>query len=148
MVVDDTEPLLAPLPGSWPLEELADARVLLIGVGSIGSAAARALASAGIRHLTLVDPDRLLNHNLARHRVHPRHVGRFKVDAMREQLRDRECSFALRTGSLGAAAQCPNHADAKATLEPSTASMMYWTSCCSTSCSAAKLRAARGGRLS
>jgi molybdopterin/thiamine biosynthesis adenylyltransferase len=90
LVVDDAQPLLAPLAESWPLEELADLRVLLIGVGSIGSAAAQALVSAGIRHLTLVDPDRLLNHNFARHRVHPRHVGRFKVDAMREQLRDRD----------------------------------------------------------
>lgn len=90
VVVDEAEPLLAPLAESWPLEELADRRVLLIGVGSIGSAAAETLASAGIRHLTLVDPDRLLNHNFARHRVHPRHVGRFKVDAMREQLRARD----------------------------------------------------------
>jgi molybdopterin/thiamine biosynthesis adenylyltransferase len=89
-VVDEAEPLLAPLTESWPLQELADVRVLLIGVGSIGSAAAQALASAGIRHLTLVDPDRLLSHNFARHRVHPSHVGRFKVDAMRGMLRDRD----------------------------------------------------------
>lgn len=90
VVVDDGERLLAPLADSWPLEELAEARVLVIGVGSIGSAAAQALASAGIRQLTLVDPDRLLNHNFARHRVHPRHLGRFKVDAMREHLRKRD----------------------------------------------------------
>ena len=89
-VVDEAEPLLTPLAESWPLAELADRRVLLIGAGSIGSAAAQALASAGIRHLTLVDPDRLLNHNFARHRAHPRNVGRFKVDAVREQLRDRD----------------------------------------------------------
>jgi molybdopterin/thiamine biosynthesis adenylyltransferase len=90
LVVDDDAPLLAPLAQSWPLADLAEARVLLVGLGSIGSAVAEALASAGVRHLTLVDPDRLQNHNFARHRAHPRHLGRFKVDAMRERLQRRD----------------------------------------------------------
>lgn len=89
-IIDEKQPLLAPLADSWPVSELAEARVALIGVGSIGSAAAESLAASGVRHLTLIDPDRLAGHNFARHRTHPRHVGRFKVDAMRERLRKRD----------------------------------------------------------
>ena len=93
VLADDEMPPLLGLAESWPVRELAERRVLLIGTGSIGSAAAEALVSAGIRHLTLVDPDRLLFHNFARHRVQPPNVGRFKVDAMREQLLERDPSL-------------------------------------------------------
>jgi hypothetical protein len=93
VLADDEMPPLLGLGESWPVRELAEKRVLLIGTGSIGSAAAEALVSAGIRHLTLVDPDRLLFHNFARHRVRPPNVGRFKVDAMREQLLERDPSL-------------------------------------------------------
>lgn len=93
VLADDEMPPLLPLTESWPVDVLAEARVLLIGTGSIGSVAAEALVSAGIRHLTLVDPDRLLFHNFARHRVRPPNVGRFKVDAMRDHLLERDPSL-------------------------------------------------------
>lgn len=85
-VAQEGRPLLEPLAGSWPLAELADSRVVLIGLGSIGSAAAEALASYGIRHLDLVDPDRLETHNFARHRANWRQLGRLKVNAMRARM--------------------------------------------------------------
>jgi molybdopterin/thiamine biosynthesis adenylyltransferase len=70
----------------WPIEELAKTTVMVVGVGSIGGAAVTALASYGVGRLLLVDPDRLLWHNLVRHTLPNRHVGRFKVDALRDHL--------------------------------------------------------------
>lgn len=89
-VVDEDAPLLLPLREHWPLEELGRMHVVLIGAGSIGSHANDALAAYGVRHLTLVDPDRLLSHNFARHRAHSRELGRFKVTAERERLLERD----------------------------------------------------------
>lgn len=89
-VVHEELPLLAPLVGHWPLEELAEAHVVVIGAGSIGSAAADALAAYGVRRLTIVDPDRLLPHNFARHRANPRQLGRHKVNAERDRLLARD----------------------------------------------------------
>lgn len=85
-VVDEELPLLAPLVGHWPLEELAEAHVVVIGAGSIGSVANDALSAYGVGRLTIVDPDRLLVHNFARHRADPRQLGRHKVNAERERL--------------------------------------------------------------
>ncbi|MBO5763603.1 MAG: tRNA threonylcarbamoyladenosine dehydratase [Lentisphaeria bacterium] len=45
------------LIGEPAAERLAQARVLVLGVGGVGGAAAEMLCRAGIRHLTLVDGD-------------------------------------------------------------------------------------------
>ncbi len=89
-VAEEKFDLLAPLHGAWPVEELAAKTIALIGAGSIGSAAAEGLAAYGIRQVKLVDPDRLQSHNFARHRVHPKHLGRHKVIALSELLRERD----------------------------------------------------------
>lgn len=89
-LVDEDRPLLAPLAGHWPLADLADSHVVVVGTGSIGSHATDALASYGIRRMTLVDPDRLLMHNFSRHRAHSDQLGRFKVVAERERLHQRD----------------------------------------------------------
>jgi molybdopterin/thiamine biosynthesis adenylyltransferase len=89
-VVHEELPLLAPLLGHWPLEDLAGAHVVVIGAGSIGSAADDALSAYGVGHLTIVDPDRLLPHNFARHRADPRQLGRHKVNAERDRLLARD----------------------------------------------------------
>ena len=68
--------------GHWPQDETRNAKVLVAGVGSIGSSAAIALTDYEFRKLVLVDPDRLRPHNLARHRCGPEEIGRFKVDAV------------------------------------------------------------------
>lgn len=70
----------------WPVEELQQTRITLIGTGSIGSATAHALAGYGVGHLTLVDPDRLDWHNLIRHTSARRNIGRLKVNALAEEL--------------------------------------------------------------
>lgn len=77
------------LQDAWPVDELEAARVTVVGVGSIGSAAAEALGSTGVGHIRLVDPDRLLQHNIARHRLSERDIGRHKVTALAEHLRAR-----------------------------------------------------------
>jgi hypothetical protein len=84
----DTDPL-AGLPPAWPLQDMADASVVVIGAGSIGSAAAEALAMYGTGTITLVDDDRLLWHNLSRHQGNRGEVGRYKVDALADAMAER-----------------------------------------------------------
>src|SRR5207248_1496224 len=89
-LVDEDLPLLAPLLSHWPLRDLLSAHVVVVGAGSIGSATNDALASYGVGHLSLVDYDRLLARNFARHRAHPRNLGRRKVNAERDRLLERD----------------------------------------------------------
>jgi ThiF family protein len=79
-----------PLAEHWPLLELAVDQIVVIGTGSVGSAASDALIAYGIRRLALVDPDRLLVHNFARHRAHPAQLGRHKVIAEKQRLLGRD----------------------------------------------------------
>jgi molybdopterin/thiamine biosynthesis adenylyltransferase len=87
-VVTDAPPV-TDLSDAWPVEYLATASVVIVGVGSIGSVIAETLASYAVGELALVDPDRLLRHNLVRHRLGRRDLGRFKVNAMADLLQDR-----------------------------------------------------------
>lgn len=89
LVVEPEQYGLPQLSGHWPVELLADRSVLVVGVGSLGSAAAAALAGYGVGRLHLLDPDRLLWHNLVRHVLGQEHVGRHKTDAMAEHFRAR-----------------------------------------------------------
>lgn len=66
--------------------KLSDARVVIVGVGSLGSECAMKLARAGVGHMTLVDPDTLSVANLGRHVLGISDLGRFKVDALRRVL--------------------------------------------------------------
>ena len=89
LVVEPEAHGLVQLEGHWPVGALAGASVLVVGVGSLGSAAAAALAAYGVGHLHLLDPDRLLWHNTVRHVLDDRDVGRHKTDALAERLADR-----------------------------------------------------------
>ena len=73
--------------GHWPQQETREATMAVIGVGSIGSAAALALCDYEVGTILLIDPDRLLPHNVARHRCGLADVGRFKVDAVGDLIR-------------------------------------------------------------
>lgn len=88
------------LEPQWPASDLADAHVVIVGVGSIGSAAARELAQYGVGTLSLVDPDRLGSHNLIRHTLDARDVGRLKVDAVAQQLSRRWTQLDVRPYAL------------------------------------------------
>ncbi len=68
-------------------EKLRAARVLVAGVGGLGSPVALYLAAAGIAHLVLVDADRVSLSNLNRQILHwEGDVGRQKVESGREKL--------------------------------------------------------------
>lgn len=63
------------------------ARVLVIGAGGLGSAAAFYLAAAGVGHLTLIDHDQVDLTNLQRQILHTeQRVGMNKVDSARMTL--------------------------------------------------------------
>lgn len=80
---------LSQLDGHWPVAQMQSLAIALVGVGSIGGAAAQALAAYGVGRLHLIDPDRFLWHNMVRHVLGPESVGRLKVDALRDRVRDR-----------------------------------------------------------
>lgn len=94
--VPEVTDILRPLVGHWPLERLDQASVTVVGVGSIGSVAAEALVSYGVRRLSLVDPDRLQGHNFARHRALRSEQGRFKVDSVADLLKARDSEVEIK----------------------------------------------------
>lgn len=92
--IRDGKELIDALDGLWPTRALSNKRVLLFGAGSIGGAVAESLASYGAGKIDIVDPDRLLFHNVPRHVLTTKHVGMTKVDALALALEDAwpECS--------------------------------------------------------
>ena len=77
------------LIGQEALDRLARSRVILFGVGGVGSFAAEALCRAGIGSITLVDGDTVAASNLNRQLValHST-VGRSKAEVMKERMLD------------------------------------------------------------
>ena len=70
------------------MKALADARVLVVGVGGVGSWCAEALVRTGVGHLTLVDDDVVAESNVNRQcPATAETIGRTKVEAMAERLR-------------------------------------------------------------
>lgn len=75
------------LVGSEAMERLAAARVIVFGVGGVGSWCAESLVRSGIGHLAIVDSDRVCVTNINRQLMATmRTVGEVKVDALRERL--------------------------------------------------------------
>jgi molybdopterin/thiamine biosynthesis adenylyltransferase len=72
--------IVLPELGGVGQQRLADARVVLVGLGGIGSPALQYLAGAGIGHLLLVDDDRVDPSNLQRQTIYTeRDIGHLKV---------------------------------------------------------------------
>lgn len=80
--------LLLPQIGEAGQTRLKDARVLLVGVGGLGSPAALYLAAAGVGTIGLADNDTVALHNLQRQIAHRNaDVGRPKVESGADTLR-------------------------------------------------------------
>ncbi|HJP51251.1 MAG TPA: molybdopterin-synthase adenylyltransferase MoeB [Pseudomonadales bacterium] len=68
-------------------EKLLNARVLIIGMGGLGSPVALYLAAAGVGHLVIVDDDVVELSNLQRQIAHSSaSIGRSKVDSARDSM--------------------------------------------------------------
>ena len=89
---------------------LTSARVLIVGVGGLGTWTAAALACSGVGHLTLVDDDRIELSNLNRQFLY-RHadIGRLKVEAAADALAAFDPALDLTTHALRVAG--PEDAD-------------------------------------
>ena len=75
------------LLGADVLARLGEVRVALFGVGGVGSWCAEGLVRSGVKHLTLVDADRISPSNVNRQLMAtPSTVGQVKVEALRERL--------------------------------------------------------------
>ncbi|NQU41910.1 HesA/MoeB/ThiF family protein [bacterium] len=73
--------------GAEGQQRLHQGRVLIVGLGGLGSPAALYLAAAGVGHLGLVDSDRLDESNLQRQIAHSTaDIGRLKVESAAERL--------------------------------------------------------------
>ncbi len=80
--------LLLPQIGEAGQTRLKNARVLLVGVGGLGSPAALYLAAAGVGTLGLADNDTVALHNLQRQIAHrDSDIGRPKVESVADTLR-------------------------------------------------------------
>ena len=77
------------LVGDAVMAALGSARVILFGVGGVGSWCAEGLVRSGVTHLTLVDSDTVSVSNINRQLMATsRTVGRPKVEALRDRLLD------------------------------------------------------------
>lgn len=75
------------LIGKQGTEKLKHAKVIIYGIGGVGSFACEALARAGIGHFVLVDPDYISISNLNR-QIHATYetIGKQKTEVMKERI--------------------------------------------------------------
>ena len=75
------------LLGAEAMERIAEKRVIVFGVGGVGSWCAESLVRSGIKHLTIVDSDSVCASNINRQLMATTQtVGQIKVDVLRERL--------------------------------------------------------------
>lgn len=79
--------MLLPQIGEDGQRKLAEARVLIIGLGGLGSPVSMYLAASGVGHLVLFDFDCVELSNLQRQIIHSSpDIGRNKVDSARDRI--------------------------------------------------------------
>lgn len=84
-IFDRTERLL----GQDKMNDLRQVRVILFGVGGVGSWCAESLIRVGVKHLTIVDADKVCETNINRQLMATtKTIGINKVDALKERLLD------------------------------------------------------------
>lgn len=75
------------LLGVEAIERIGQKRVIIFGVGGVGSWCAESLIRSGIRHLTIVDSDRVCITNINRQLMATtKTVGQVKVEVLKERL--------------------------------------------------------------
>ena len=75
------------LLGDEAMGRIAEKRVIIFGVGGVGSWCAESLIRSGIHHLTIVDPDCVCITNINRQLMATmKTVGQVKVDVLKERL--------------------------------------------------------------
>lgn len=75
------------LLGPDMMEKVSNVRVIIFGIGGVGSWCAESLVRSGIRHLTIVDADTVSASNVNRQLMATSsNLGKVKVDVMRERL--------------------------------------------------------------
>lgn len=65
-----------------------DARIHIVGCGSVGSTIAENLARCGVTKITLWDFDKVEDHNIVNQMFRQQDVGKLKVDALKDILMD------------------------------------------------------------
>ena len=75
------------LYGVAPAQAIAQAHVVVVGIGGVGSWTAEALARSGVSRLTLIDMDHIAESNVNR-QIHAltSTLGQAKIEAMRERI--------------------------------------------------------------
>ena len=89
------------------MKRLVDARVLVVGVGGVGSWCAEVLVRTGLGHITLMDDDTVAESNVNRQcPATVATIGRPKVEAMAERLKaiNPGCEVATRSSRFSSAA--------------------------------------------
>jgi len=71
--------------GNEQTQKLHDAKIILLGVGGVGSFALDALYRTGVTNITIVDFDTYEESNLNRQLGSEGNIGRVKVDALKEK---------------------------------------------------------------
>lgn len=66
--------------------EMLDKYAIIIGCGSVGSHVALQLARAGVRKFIIIDGDVLKLHNVCRHQLGFRDLGRYKTSALKDAI--------------------------------------------------------------
>lgn len=75
------------LLGEETMERIMNKRVIVFGVGGVGSWCAESLVRSGIQHLTIVDSDRVCVTNVNRQlQATTKTVGLVKVDVLKKRL--------------------------------------------------------------
>ena len=75
------------LMGENGMERLASLRVIIFGVGGVGSWCAESLVRSGVGHITIVDSDRVCITNINRQAMATtKTVGQVKVEALKDRL--------------------------------------------------------------
>lgn len=77
------------LLGNTLMNQIADVRIILFGVGGVGSWCAESLVRTGVKHLTIVDSDFVCETNINRQLMATtKTIGQRKVDVLKARLLD------------------------------------------------------------